>query len=140
MFRFRLNSVLRLREHKEKERKDQLAFCIKELRFAELRRKQTTELIKQKEKEFLEIQLGRINLSQLLRYKEYLTYQREMLLNQYVTVEEKKKALHIARTKLVQAMKDKKILNKLKEKQYSSYLYQEDRKEQAVLDDLAGRR
>lgn len=140
MFRFRLASVLRLRIYKEKQCKDQVAKCIKELHFAELRRKEILAAIKQKEEDLLTIQIGKINLPDLVRHKEYLHYQRELLLVQKALVEDKKKVLQIARTKLIQAMKDRKILDKLQEKQYDDYLYIEDKKEQAVLDDLAGRR
>lgn len=140
MFKFRLASVLRLREHKERECKDYLAFCIKELHFAELRKKQITELIKQKEKDLTKLQTGKINLMDVIRYKEYLSFQRELLLNQSFIIEEKKKDLHQARIKLVQAMKDKKILTKLEEKQQNFYSYQENRREQAILDDLAVRK
>ncbi len=52
-------------------------------------------------------------------------------------VEEKKQNLEAAKQKLVQAMKERKIIDKLHEKQYLRYCEEADKQEQNFLDEMA---
>lgn len=140
MFKFRLASVLKLREYHEKHCKEYLAKCLHELQDAEQKRRGILETIRQKEMELQTVQSGKINIPCLARLQEYLQYQKELLLVQNALVEKKRADLLKARQKLILAMKEKNILEKLQEKQYDSYLGSEKKREQDLLDDLAGRK
>jgi flagellar FliJ protein len=140
MFKFRLASVLKLREYHERHCKEYLAKCLHELRDAEQKRRGILETIGRQELELQTVQTGKINIPYLKRLQEYLQYQRELLFAQNALVEQKRADLFKARQKLILAMKEKKILEKLQEKQYDSYLESERKREQDFLDDLAGRK
>lgn len=140
MFKFRLESIKRLREYKEKQCRDIVARCLNSLRVAQEQQRLLEYKIQQSEEEILVLQVGVLDLVKLIISQEYLFYLQEQLVSQKAVVAEKKEELRVARSKLVEAMKDRKILDKLEEKQYQQYLYLQDKKEQALLDDLAGRR
>lgn len=92
------------------------------------------------EEEISGMQQGVLNLPNLIISQDYLSFLHEELVRQKQVVAEKKEELEIARSKLMEAMKNRKIMDKLEEKQYQQYIYEQDKKEQALLDDFAGRR
>lgn len=139
MFRFRLKSVLRLREHKEKACRDDVARCIQLLNSAQKREKiisqQILELLQTQKK----IQEGTITVSALLLTADYLHYQKERHILQKQLVRTKMDELQEARARLFEAMKQKKIMTKLQDKRLNEYNYAQAKIEQAILDDLANR-
>lgn len=139
MFKFRLSTILRFKEYNEKLCQEELGRCVQKLRLARLKEKEIQFLIEQLEKNLSEMQVGILNIEKIVNIKEYLLYQRELLVLQKKTVEARMAELKAAQEKLVEAMKERKVLEKLKTKQYERYLYEEDRKEQAFLDDLANK-
>lgn len=140
MFKFRLGSIKLLREYKEKQCKEEVGRCLTNLRLAREKKKKLEDRIAQKEEDILLIQEGRLNLPKLIISQEYLRYLHIQLELQKAVVAEKKEELRVNRAKLMEAMKTRKIMVKLEERQYQQYLYLQDKKEQALLDDLAGRR
>lgn len=140
MFKFRLASIKRLREYAEKQCQDEVARCLTNLRRAQEQKRLLENRIQQTEGEILFLQQGVLDLSRLIINQDYLRYLQEQLELQKAVVTEKKEELRVARSKLMIAMKERKILDKLEEKQLQQYLYIQDKREQALLDDLAGRR
>lgn len=139
MFKFRLQSVLRLREYREKQCQDEVAKCLVALQAAQERQQELESILAEKEEEIKAIQVGPLDMNEIILHQDYLFYLKELLYQQKMLVVQKSQELHIARKRLVEAMKEKKILNKLEEKQLQKYIYQQDKREQATLDDLAHR-
>ncbi len=139
-FKFRLASIKKLREYKEKQCKDIVARCIANLILAQEKQKSIENKIKDTQEEILRQQQGLLDLPQLKILQDYLKYLHKELELQKAVVAEKKEELRVARSNLMEAMKKRKIMDKLEEKKYAQFLYEQDRKEQALLDDLAGRR
>ncbi|MFY9174740.1 MAG: flagellar export protein FliJ [Peptococcia bacterium] len=140
MFKFRLASIKKLKEYIEKQCKDEFARCLTNLYLAQEQQRRTEENIKFMEEEISGMQQGVLNLPNLIISQDYLSFLHEELVRQKQVVAEKKEELEIARSKLMEAMKNRKIMDKLEEKQYQQYIYEQDKKEQALLDDFAGRR
>lgn len=140
MFKFRLDSIKRLRAYKEKQCQDEVVRCNKNLHLAEEQQKLLESKIWQTKEEILLLQQGVLDLPSLIISQEYLCYLQEQLESQKAVVARKKEELWVARSKLVDAIKDRKILDKIEEKQHQQYLYLQEKREQALLDDLAGRR
>lgn len=140
MFKFRLDSIKRLREYTEKQCQDEVVRCLNALRLAQEQQQFLENRIKETEGDIARLQEGVLDISRLILYQDYLTYLQEQLELQKAVVAEKKEELRVARSKLMEAMKKRKILAKLEEKQYQQYLYLQDKKEQALLDELASRR
>lgn len=136
-YKFRLQSVLRLREYKESQCKEELGRCVQRLYQAEKLRDEIEERIRRLNEELRELTLRGKELYLVEFYNNFLLYQRVLLERQIQMVAERKKELAYARMRLVEAMKDRKILNKLDEKLYQRYLFDMDKAEQAQMDELA---
>lgn len=140
MFKFRLASIKKLKEYLEKRCKDEFARCLTNLHLAQEKQRRIELGIQLIEEEISTLQQGVLDLPQLIVSQNYLRFLQEELVRQKAIVAEKKEELERARSKLMEAMKNRKIMDKLEEKQYEQYIYEQDKKEQALLDDLAGRR
>ncbi|GEM_PF-1209383 len=137
MFKFRLAKVQRLREHKEKVCLEKVENCVSQLNQALKRKKEMKYKIVLLESDFSQILNGVISADEVKLYRNYLTYQHKLLKLQEEAVQEKKQDLEAAKQKLVQAMKERKMLDKLHEKQYLRYREELDKKEQIFQDELA---
>jgi len=140
MFRFRLAGIMSLREYKERMCRDKLGQCQTNLREAEDRENEIKDAITYLGDVIIRAQEGVIDLPRLKLKYNYLDYMKERLILQKGVVALRKQELEEARLKLYEAMKEKKILQKLREKKYRQYQYEQNRLEQVLLDDLAGRR
>jgi len=129
-----------LREYKERMCRDKLGQCQTNLREAEDRENEIKDAITYLGDVIIRAQEGVIDLPRLKLKYNYLDYMKERLILQKGVVALRKQELEEARLKLYEAMKEKKILQKLREKKYRQYQYEQNRLEQVLLDDLAGRR
>lgn len=137
MFKFRLEKILRLREYKEKFCLEEVGKCVSQLQDALEKKEELEERKTKLENEFMAILKGVISAEKVSLYKNYLLYQDELLKIQEQMIEVKKNNLEEARQKLVQAMKERKILEKLREKQDYRYQQEQEKKEQIFQDELA---
>lgn len=136
MFKFRLTSVLRLREYREKSCRDEVAKWVYSLRVAKEKEEELNRNISFMLAEMEKRHEGRVRLQELLLQMEYLKHLQKLLEKQKEIIRQLYSELSQARAGLLVAMKERKIIAKLQEKQLQVYLYQTDKKEQAVLDDL----
>ncbi|MGI6587734.1 MAG: flagellar export protein FliJ [Peptococcia bacterium] len=137
MFKFRLAKVLRLREHKEKLCLEEVGKCVSRLQEALQKKEELEERIAKLEKEYVVTLTGFVSAERVNLYKNYLLYHHKLLKLQEEVIEEKRNDLEKARVKLVEAMKERKILDKLQEKQYFRYQQEQEKKEQIFQDELA---
>lgn len=137
MFKFRLDAILRLKEYAEKQRRVELAQCLAAWEQAVGRENELQALILSLEDELKSQKEGTINLPFLLLRQDFLGHNRILLKEQKEVVAQRQGELQDARLRLNQAMRDRKILEKLKEKKYQQYLYEQEKKEQALQDELA---
>ena len=136
-YKFRLQSILNLREYKETQCKEELGRALVRLNQAEQLRDRILMIIDTSTSELQEISSSGKNLYLVEFYDHYIRYQNELLTRQLQVVADCRKALAYARMQLIEAMKERKILNKLDDKLRERYLFEMDKREQAQMDELA---
>lgn len=137
MFKFRLASVMNIRDHNEQKCRDEVGKCLQRLYLAQLRERRLEARISELEQDIYRLQQGSLALEDIFLYREFLQYQKQLLDKQRRSVFQLHQELKAARSRLFIAMREKKILHKLEAKKYKNYLYEQDKLEQAFLDELA---
>lgn len=137
-FKFKLQRVLEIKEHKEELLKNELAEAnrihqqerriLNELE--ENRERHLSDFSQAQTQEFLLIE----DLKIRLRFIKKLAFD---LIDQEQKVREALKKTEEVREELVKASQEKKVLERLKEKHYKEFLKEEDSKEQHTLDEIA---
>lgn len=135
-FKFKLETVLKVKARIEDLRK-------MELREAESRRDQARLELYRWQKEIADnIRLyrekfqQRINPEEVNNYHRYLTWLNRQADSAALQLQEREKEVAERRQKLVEASKEKKILEKLKDKAYQDYQAEQLRAEIQFLDEL----
>lgn len=136
-FKFRLQKILAVRLLKEKEQKLVVARVNDRLR-AE------TDLLFRLEEEYttLKIELKskhnrRMSVNDLLAYNSYFAYLEAKIEIKKEIILELETRLKVEREKLQLLVKDRKVLDKLREKKYKQYWDSYLREEQSSLDEIA---
>lgn len=135
-FNFRLQSYLNLKEKLEEQKKMEYG---KALSILEEELKIKTELIKKSESIINELKTNISNKVDSVTYKNYLYYiefLKEKLLQQETAILKANKLVEEKRRDLAEAVKDRKILDKLKEKELENYNKELLLKEQKMTDEL----
>lgn len=137
MFKFRLQKAL---EHRVEE-EDRLK---KEFLLKKNRLDSEKEILLQKEKlieetihKFNSIRMGNLNPMSLRNYETYLKKIKEEKVEQEKNVEQWRKITEEAKDCFVEARKERKILEKLKEKKHEIYKQEELKEEQKFIDELS---
>lgn len=135
-FQFRLQRVLKYRETIEDTRKKEFSEIsrIYELEAEKLR--SLREEQGEKLQELGELQRGILNLLVILFYHAYLARLRTEIDAQEKRVEEVRLEKEQKREALIQASKDKKVLERLRERELEAYQKEEDRKLQVFMDEI----
>ena len=137
MFKFRLKSIERLKEHQERNCQEALGLSLTQLKEAEAARLLLTNETDRVLTQYLEYHQGPVSIHKICLAQNYAIHLEEQLAQQQMKVRECQANVHEAQLALVQAMRDKKILYKLAEKQLQNYLREETRAEQGFLDEQA---
>ena len=137
-FQFRLQTLLRLREAARDERREQLAEV---MRIDDALRKQLTELegFQTEARALLRLGVGRVDVDRLLeaqRYEAVVALEILHVERQRVTVAEE---MNKRREALVEADREFKVLEKLREKRLQEHGAEVLAQEMKVLDEAAGR-
>ena len=137
MYKFNLQRVLDIRKTFEKEKEKALFVAKMKLK----REEKYLALLYQRKEDFAETMnvTGRDSVRRRAEQHRYLNMLLEGIQAQHETILEVAKEVEAKRLTLVQAAKDRKVLEKLKEKKEEAYLQELGRKEQAFLDELARR-
>ncbi len=133
--KFRLQKVLDVREIVEKEKMRNLALSRKELELEKQRMRELEIKIRQLAVEMNDA--GTANVYRFSAFHDYLNTLAGMLYEKRHSIFMLKKAVEEKRQDLLQASKDKKVLELLKEKARAAFAMEENREEQKVLDELA---
>lgn len=136
VFRFRMNSLLNLREQLEKDTKNRMAVAMKKLRDEQEKLEHILF-----EKDAVAEELNRnssagITVGNIRRFNAYISHLREKAYTQEDVVKQRTKYADKIREELIKAMQEKKILEKLRERQYAEFLKTVSRKEQVAVDEL----
>ncbi|MGI6083819.1 MAG: flagellar export protein FliJ [Acetivibrionales bacterium] len=136
IFKFRLQTILRLKEQLEKNAKNELGAAIRKMEEEKSRLKVIEDNIDITTNDFRTACSGIIRpekIKELKTYLEHLQYERE---KQKENVKRQQKNVDKIRERLVEIMKERKVLENLKEKEFQEYLKEEGKKEQLQVDEL----
>ncbi|WFA07897.1 flagellar export protein FliJ [Tissierella sp. Yu-01] len=132
-YSFSMEKVLEWRESLEKSSMEKFAVSQNELNQEKMILNNLTkeyEVVKEKT-------LRCKSISELRQLQLYKSDLEDRIENQHEIIERKTKELEDIRQELVSAQKDRKIMEKLKERDYSNYLEKVNSDEQKFLDEMA---
>ncbi len=136
-YKYRLEPMLKLKEHKEKEKQREHAEAVKKVQ----EQKETLVRIDEKRGETLKHQrqslVGSMSLAELLVCSRYLMKLKKDTLTGRELLRGFEKEADKRREKLVEASKERKIYEKLKEKQIAKFTKEVERLENKAVDETA---
>lgn len=136
-FKFRLNTVLKVKQKKEDSLKTELVGLKKilELETSRLNKLKNDKLACQKE--LKQLRSKDIDINKLALYEYYLEALKQKIANQTSRVEGCKVAVGEKKAELLEASKEKKAVEKLHDKRYSEYLSDVQSAEQKIFDEIS---
>jgi flagellar FliJ protein len=140
MFRFRLSRLLSLKMSQEEQLKIQLSALRAEMRRIEDSARKCEEQLKNIFLKTLSSSSRGINgfeLSQLLTYRESLQAELSFLNSRLAQLRQQENVL---RDQYLEARKERKILQNLRERRFRTYVFEQDRTHRLYLDELAIRK
>jgi flagellar FliJ protein len=139
-FRFKLEAVLRQREIIEEQKQRELAMAMRQRMIFMEQLKREQEIISESKKQLSQSLTGRVNLdavSGFARFSGQTTMRAQQIVNKLASMEP---MIEKARQALMEAVRNRKALDLLKEKHKRAWQLRQDRLEAAVLDEMAVQR
>ncbi len=136
-FVFKLQTSLNVKLKREEIQKEELARATKIYQ-------ENTDILSRLCDKLIEIQEvirgkqnKQINILDILNYQDYIPVLIERIKQQEIIVEEFRQAMESERQKLVEIMRERKVLEKLRAKHYHEYVQECLREEQKQIDEMA---
>jgi flagellar FliJ protein len=136
VFKFRLQTLLRLKKQLEKNAKNELGIAVMKLEEEKAKLRAIEHNIDLTMSDFRKACQGIIQPEKIKELKVFLEYLQTERERQEVNVKRQQENVDKIREKLVEIMKERKVLENLKEKEYQEYLKTEEKKEQQRVDEL----
>jgi flagellar FliJ protein len=134
---FKLEQVLNYRCEIEKIRKQEFATAKRAFEHASDRLRQQKEQVENVSREFALCHEALESIEELRMYADFFTRKREDIKCQTLTVNRLDQAMNDQRQHLLDATKDKKVLESLKEKRTAEFRMRMEQKEQSFLDEIS---
>jgi len=136
-FKFRLQTTLEIAQKREDLKKQELAICQNALREAleilNILQKQNSDL----EEEFEEEQKKNLRVGTIQIYRDYITYLKKRIQEQNELIIQLTAVVDQCKNELLQLMKDRKVLEKLKHRYWTEYQQEVLHEEQKIIDEIA---
>ncbi|QEH69609.1 flagellar export protein FliJ [Cellulosilyticum sp. WCF-2] len=136
MFKYKLEPILALKEKLEESKKRELGLAHQ---CHEKAKAEKEVLVKQREMAYKEAKIQsheKVNIIQLRQLNYYSNYMEEAIHSKNEEIDLAAKKVEQRREELVEAVKERKILENLKELQLEDYKEEEKRKENNVVDEI----
>lgn len=139
-FKFRLQGILNMKQKMEDQKRQEYGLAVAE---EEREKKKRQELLDKKEEKVVEF---RNSIDEIIRsqshsnYNNYIEFLKEEATRQDKIILEAQKRVEIKRQELVEAMKERKTLEKLSERQYEEFLLEQKLAEQKIVDEIVSYR
>lgn len=138
-FKFRLQRVVEVRETKEKECQRELSVSVEELKQREKRLEAETDASSMSQDHLRKALRESPNAGQLSALDGWRSQKERDLEQQCRRTEEQRSQVDLKRKALIQASKEKKVLERLRERRYLEHQKREQAEEQAFLDEQGSR-
>jgi flagellar FliJ protein len=134
-FVFKLQSVLNLRKQKEDSIKNELANAMKKLEAEKRKLSELETMLEDTVREFNE-KTKKTTVHKLIEFNEYLSLLNSRIKEQKENVNNAVQYVDKVREELVKAVKERKILEKLRERQFEEFLLEQKKLEQKTNDEI----
>ncbi|MDD4297184.1 MAG: flagellar export protein FliJ [Ruminiclostridium sp.] len=135
-FKFKLQTFLNVKEQIEKSIKIELGIAVQKFERQKTILKEIQHEIENQEKDYREEAISGVTLSSLRNRIEYIHVMRENEISQKQRVNEEKINVDKIRERLIEIMKEKKVLEKLKEKELALFKKEQEKAAQLLVDEL----
>lgn len=138
-FRFPLETLLRLKTRQEEQARQQYMVCQANLRQAEQVLRGLTGKYEALVGEIRDLQVSRTKIRTVQLFRVFVQKLQAEITEQKQVVQTCQDAVNASRKRLVEARRERLILEKLKEKRVAEYRLAMLREEQLLIDEVAGR-
>lgn len=136
-FQFRLQTKLDLSSREEQQIREELQIRILQREQKQRELDEVTSKLDEIETAMKALMAEGFRLEEFLILKNYLPIVRSMRLNKEAELTQAEAAIAETRNVLIEKMKERKILEKLREKEWVAYLTELNKEEQKIIDELA---
>lgn len=134
-FIFKLQSVLNIKKQQEDSKKNELGKAIRALDAEKRKLADLEDTLESTVKKFNE-KTRKATVNELIKYNEYLSLLNSRIRTQKENVNNAALYVDKVREELIIAVKERKILDKLKEKKYEEFLTEQKKLEQKTNDEI----
>ena len=136
-FKFKLQKLLEIREAREKEIQNELASAIALQNIEKEIQQRYRESIAEQHAKFDEkIKAGKFSYSVVLMFERYVEFANMVIRNQQTKIEGMEPEIEKIRVRLVEASKERKVVERLRERKWKEYLYDLNREIGKENDDM----
>lgn len=139
VFRFRLQTSLNVRYRQEDQQKMVLQEKIRHHEEGILELNRLMNRLEISYNRIRQLQTGNLDIRELEACNKFVLVVTTQVEEQKIVVEQRSKAVEEAREKLLEIVKARKILEKLKERHFEEYRQEALREEQKIIDEMAAR-
>lgn len=136
IFRYRMQNILNIKEKLETQEKQN--FAMMRLRLSEEEERLSAMRVRRVElsEEARKIRLEKLDFIKIKESDAMLKYQEELIKQQTLKVRAAQKNLEAARVRMQQAVQEREIQDKLREKAFDEFMQEENMKEAKEIDEL----
>ena len=140
MFQFQFNTLLTIRKNLEEVKKKELGVLHQAYQMQEMKIHGIEQAIRGTEYTLKEKRFGQVDIKECVLYKRYLADQEKQLNEAKQTLLTMQEAINLKKDEVVEAMRERKIMDNFKELRYQEYLEEEKRSEHKRLDEIVSYR
>ncbi len=136
-FQFKLQTLLDLRMAREKEIQNELSRLINIQNLERIKQEDYRSRIASEHEKFNQkIKDGEYSYSVALMFERFVDFANRVIVNAQKKIESMEPEIQSVREKLLEASRERKVIEKLKEKRWEEYLYELNRETQKENDDI----
>ncbi|HPL53737.1 MAG TPA: flagellar export protein FliJ [Bacillota bacterium] len=136
VYKFRLQKLLDYKASIEEKKKNELGIAIKRLEKEKHRLAEQKQSLNEMNVTFKKETAKGLAVNKLKILLNYIDYYKRGIKQQKIRVKLAEDYLSICREELIKATQEKKMMEKLKEIDFNKYLYDEQKKDEKLIDDL----
>ena len=140
MFRFQFNTLLTIRKNLEEIKKKELGVLRQAYHKQEVKIQGIERAINETEYRLKEKSLGQVDIRECMLYKRYLVDQEKQLVQSKKTLLTIQESINLKKDEVVEAMRERKIMDNFRELRYQEYLEEEKQGEYKRLDEIVSYR
>jgi flagellar FliJ protein len=135
-FKFKLQALLDLREAREKEVKNELAALLSIQNLERMKQDEyRAKIASEREKFLLKMRSGRFSYGESMMFERYVEFAHRVIEVAQQRIDGMEGEISLVRAKLVEASREKKVVEKLKERKLAEFRYELNREEAREADD-----